>query len=78
MVSQNKYQGVYMNTKFPASNNIKLKMFGIQSNITRHAKKQEMTDIESEERNRSKQTKMMLELASKVIKGGIAFHMVNK
>lgn len=78
MVSQNKYHGVYMNTKFPASNNIKLTMFGIQSNITRHAKKQEMTDIESEVRNQSKQTNTMLELASKVNKRGTAFHMVNK
>lgn len=45
-----------MKTKFPASNNIKLKMFGIQSNITRHTKKQEMTDIKSKEGNQSKQT----------------------
>lgn len=45
-----------MDTKFPESNNIKLTMFGIQSSITRHAKKQEMTHIESEEGNQSKQT----------------------
>ena len=64
MVSQNKSQGIYRNTKFPASNSIKLTMFGIQSNIIRHAKKQEMTVIESEEGNRSKQTKTDIRMSN--------------